>query len=123
MFNRTGPLAFSEPPRTPRFTEGKKRGTAKKTKVTTSVELSPYTLTNNPGQTVAYLPSIADAIRISLKDAPRSTRQRRLDEATILDYDADGNLIGIELLNVGAHVDNPDEITYLRYPHIQPTGD
>lgn len=59
---------------------------------------------------VTYDPEI-DVLSILWNDTP----VEESDEAqpgVIMDYDADGNLIGIEILNASKRIDNPQSVEY-----------
>jgi uncharacterized protein YuzE len=53
----------------------------------------------------------ANALYIKLNDHVVAHTSKASD-SVMLDFDADGQLIGIELLDVGSYVDNPSTITY-----------
>ncbi|MDQ7027515.1 MAG: DUF2283 domain-containing protein [Anaerolineae bacterium] len=53
----------------------------------------------------------ANALYIKLNNQVVA-QTKKASDSVILDFDADGHLIGIELLDVGEYVDNPSTITY-----------
>jgi uncharacterized protein YuzE len=53
----------------------------------------------------------ANALYIKLNDHTVAHTTKASD-SVMLDFDADGQLIGIELLDVGEYVENPGTITY-----------
>ena len=56
---------------------------------------------------ISYDPEV-DVLRVLFNDSPidESDEER---PGLILDYDADGNVVGIEVLNASVRVDNPLE--------------
>jgi uncharacterized protein YuzE len=50
-----------------------------------------------------YYPE-TDSLYIDLSERP-SVESREISEGLVLDYDADGNLVGIDIDNAGAKVD------------------
>ncbi len=50
-----------------------------------------------------YYPE-TDSLYIDLSERP-SVESREISEGVVLDYDADGNLVGIDIDNAGAKVD------------------
>ena len=59
---------------------------------------------------VTYSPT-ANALYIKLNDHTVAHTTKASD-SVMLDFDADGNLIGIELLDASDYVDSPTTITY-----------
>lgn len=59
---------------------------------------------------VTYDPQ-ADALHIRFKEVPVEESDED-KSGLILDYDADGNVIGIEILNARRQVDNPFSLNY-----------
>jgi len=59
---------------------------------------------------VTYDPE-ADALHIRLKEVPVEESDED-KSGLILDYDAEGNVVGIEILNARRHVDNPFSLNY-----------
>src|SRR5688572_5998682 len=53
----------------------------------------------------------ANALYIKLNDHTVA-QTKKASDSVMLDFDADGNLIGIELLDASEYVDNPTTITY-----------
>jgi len=52
---------------------------------------------------LSYFPD-TDSLYIDLADRP-SAESREISEGVVLDYDADGNLVGIDLDNVSSKAD------------------
>lgn len=52
-----------------------------------------------------------DVLRITLRDAPIEESDED-KPGVILDYDKDGNLIGLEVLNASERVDDPKGLQY-----------
>ena len=52
---------------------------------------------------LSYFPD-TDSLYIDLADRP-STESREISEGVVLDYDAEGNLVGIDLDNVSSKAD------------------
>jgi len=59
---------------------------------------------------VTYDPQV-DVLRIIFRDAPIEESDED-KPGMILDYDKDGNVIGIELLNASQRVENPRAVDY-----------
>ena len=59
---------------------------------------------------VTYDPE-ADALHIRLKEVPVEESDED-KSGLILDYDAEGNVVGIEILNARRHVDDPFSLNY-----------
>jgi len=59
---------------------------------------------------VTYDPDV-DVLRIVFRDVEveESDEERR---GVILDYDKDGNVVGLEVLNASQRVENPREVSY-----------
>ena len=53
----------------------------------------------------------ADALHIRFKEVPVEESDED-KSGLILDYDADGNVVGIEILNARRQVDNPFSLNY-----------
>lgn len=60
---------------------------------------------------ITYDPAV-DAIYIKLNEKPRRRGTQRVTPDFILDYDEQGNVQGIEILNASQSVDNPLESVY-----------
>ena len=60
---------------------------------------------------VTYDPKV-DALRIMLKDVPIEESDEQ-SPGVILDYDQEGNIVGIEVLNASERLDNPQACEYL----------
>jgi len=60
-----------------------------------------------------YYPE-TDSLYIDLSGRP-SVESREISEGVVLDYDADGNLVGIDIDNAGAKVDM-QKLTVSRLP-------
>ncbi|MEL6149746.1 MAG: DUF2283 domain-containing protein [Chloroflexota bacterium] len=58
-----------------------------------------------------YDPTV-DALYIQLNEKPRQRGTRKITDTFILDFDVDGNVQGIEILNASQSVDNPLESAY-----------
>jgi uncharacterized protein YuzE len=54
----------------------------------------------------------ADALKIKLSSHAYE-RSQMITPSCILDFDEDGNVIGIEILNVSKQVDAPNQISYV----------
>ena len=52
-----------------------------------------------------------DALKITLKDVPIEESDEQCP-GVILDYDKDGNIVGIEILNASQRLDNPQSCEY-----------
>jgi uncharacterized protein YuzE len=52
-----------------------------------------------------------DVLRIVLREAPIAESDED-KPGVILDYDKDGNVVGIEVLNASARVENPRAVDY-----------
>ena len=59
---------------------------------------------------VTYDPQV-DVLRIIFRDAPIEESDED-KPGMILDYDKDGNVVGIELLNASQRVENPRTVDY-----------
>lgn len=59
---------------------------------------------------VTYDPQL-DILRIIFRDAPISESDED-KPGTIIDYDDDGNVIGLEILDASTRVDNPFNLDY-----------
>jgi len=59
---------------------------------------------------VTYDPEV-DVLRILLRDTPVDESDED-KPGIILDYDKEGNVIGIEVLNASQRVENPREVNY-----------
>ena len=59
---------------------------------------------------VTYDPQV-DVLRIIFRDAPIEESDED-KPGMILDYDKDGNVVGIELLNASQRVENPRAVDY-----------
>ncbi|NER22680.1 MAG: DUF2283 domain-containing protein [Symploca sp. SIO1C2] len=60
---------------------------------------------------VTYDPKV-DALRITLKDVPIEESDEQ-SPGIILDYDQEGNIVDIEILNASQRLDNPQASEYL----------
>ena len=52
--------------------------------------------------------SEADALYVQLRDGQTSTTQKFLDDLRILDYSADGAVVGVEFISASAGIDLTD---------------
>lgn len=59
---------------------------------------------------VIYDPEV-DVLRIVLNSTPVAESDED-KPGVILDYDSDGNVVGLEILNASAHVENPRSVEY-----------
>jgi uncharacterized protein YuzE len=59
---------------------------------------------------VTYDPDV-DVLRILLRDAPIEESDED-KPGVILDYDKDGNVVGLEVLNASQRVENPRGVDY-----------
>ena len=59
---------------------------------------------------VAYDPDVA-VLRILFRDAPIDENDED-KPGIILDYDKDGNIVGLEVLNASTRVENPRGVDY-----------
>ena len=59
---------------------------------------------------VTYDPEV-DIVRILLSDSPIEESDEE-KPGVIFDYDADGNVVGIEILDASARVENPRALEY-----------
>ncbi len=72
---------------------------------------------------VTYDPKV-DAIKITLKDVPVEESDEQ-SPGVILDYDQDGNIVGIEILQASRRMDNPQSCEYsilTKYQEFTPSG-
>ncbi|CDH47226.1 MAG: DUF2283 domain-containing protein [Candidatus Competibacteraceae bacterium] len=60
---------------------------------------------------VIYDPEV-DVLRILFRDEPIEESDED-KPGLILDYDKDGNVVGLELLNASQHVENPRNMEYV----------
>lgn len=63
---------------------------------------------------IKYDPEV-DVLRITLKDTEIEESGEE-NPGIILDYDTDGNVIGIEILQASKRIDNPQAIEYQIMP-------
>jgi YD repeat-containing protein len=59
---------------------------------------------------VTYDPEV-DVLRIALSDAPVEESDEE-KPGVVLDYDADGNVVGIEILDASKRMENPRSLEY-----------
>jgi len=52
-----------------------------------------------------------DVLRIIFSDAPIEESDE-VRPGTILDYDSEGNIVGMEVLNASKHMENPRAVEY-----------
>lgn len=70
---------------------------------------------------VNYDPEV-DILRIVLKEVP--TEESDEERAgIILDFDQQGNIVGLEILNASQRIDNPQAIEYAISSASRPIGD
>ena len=60
---------------------------------------------------VTYDPKV-DVLRILLSNAPNEESDEE-KPGVILDYDKDGNVVGLEILNASKRVSNPRSVEYV----------
>ncbi|MBP0007148.1 DUF2283 domain-containing protein [Roseofilum sp. Belize BBD 4] len=58
-----------------------------------------------------------DVLRITLKEA-MITESDEETPGMILDFDQNGNVVGIEILQASQHIDNPEAIEYSISPSV-----
>jgi uncharacterized protein YuzE len=59
---------------------------------------------------VTYDPDV-DVLRILFSNAPINESDEE-EPGVILDYDKDGNIVGLEILNASKRMDNPRSVEY-----------
>ena len=81
-------------------------------KVWAAFEAGPHGITARP-VTITYDREVRAAyVCLGARSPGRSVRQQQLDNSTIIDYAADGRVIGVELLGVALPViASPDPLT------------
>jgi len=59
---------------------------------------------------VTYDPEV-DVLRVLLSNSPIEESDEE-SPGIIFDYDSNGNIVGLEILNASKHVDNPRQVDY-----------
>jgi uncharacterized protein YuzE len=75
-----------------------------------TVYRTSWQILENDGMKVTYDPDV-DVLRILLRDAPIEESDED-KPGVILDYDKDGNVVGLEVLNASQRVENPRGVDY-----------
>lgn len=58
-----------------------------------------------------------DILRVVFSDAPIEESDED-KPGTIIDYDKDGNMVGLEILNASKRMDNPRSVEYVVAPTV-----
>ncbi len=66
---------------------------------------------------VVYDPEV-DVLRVVLSDAPVAESDQE-KPGVILDYDGDGNVVGLEILNASKRMANPMSVEYAITPPLR----